>query len=73
VLGCKLRVADEVLGPFIGGDVDVRLSEQLFRGGWSFLEDGSEESRVIRPAVEVLGHGGFRDIGDVSSHSLKTL
>ena len=25
-LGCRLRVADEVLGPFIGGDVDVRLS-----------------------------------------------
>jgi hypothetical protein len=25
-LGCRLRVADEVLGPFIGSDVDVRLS-----------------------------------------------
>jgi hypothetical protein len=26
-------MADEVLGPFIGGDVDVCLSEQLFQGG----------------------------------------
>jgi hypothetical protein len=31
-LGRLLRVVDEVLGPFIGGDVDVCLSEQLFRG-----------------------------------------
>jgi hypothetical protein len=66
-------VADEVLGPFIGSDVDVCLLEQLFQGGWSFLKDGSDESRVIRPAVEVLDHGSHREIGDVIPHSLKML
>jgi hypothetical protein len=28
-----LRVTDEVLSLFVGGDVDIRLSEKLFRGG----------------------------------------
>jgi hypothetical protein len=47
----QLHVADEVLCPFVGSEVDVRLSEKLFQGGWSFLEDGSDESRAVRPAV----------------------
>jgi hypothetical protein len=46
-------VADQVLGPLVSGDVDVYFSKELFRGGWSFLEDGSDESRVIRSTVEV--------------------
>jgi hypothetical protein len=29
-LGCWLRVANEVLGPLISGDVDVCLSKKLF-------------------------------------------
>jgi hypothetical protein len=32
-----LRSSDEVLGTFIGGDVEVRLPEQLFGSGWHFL------------------------------------
>jgi hypothetical protein len=34
-LGHMLHMADEVLGPFIGGDVDVHISEQLLQGGGS--------------------------------------
>jgi hypothetical protein len=37
------RASNEVLGPLIRGDVDVRLLEQLFGGGWRFLEYGSDE------------------------------
>jgi hypothetical protein len=33
----RLRSFDEVLGMFIGGDVEVRLPEQLFGGGRHFL------------------------------------
>jgi hypothetical protein len=33
----RLRSSDEVLGMFIGGDVEVRLPEQLFGGGRCFL------------------------------------
>jgi hypothetical protein len=29
-LGCRLRVVDEVLCPFVGGDVDVRFPEESF-------------------------------------------
>ena len=50
-LGCRLRVTDEVLGLLVRGDVDVCFSEELFRGGWSFLEDGSDEIRVIRYTI----------------------
>jgi hypothetical protein len=35
--------SDEILGPLISGDVDDCLLEQLFRGGWHFLEYGSDE------------------------------
>ena len=66
-------MANEVLSLLVSSDVDVCLSEKLFRGGWSFLEDGSDESRVIRPMIEVLDHGCLRDVGDVIPHSLETL
>jgi hypothetical protein len=32
-----LRSSDEVLGTFIGGDVEVRLPKQLFKSGRCFL------------------------------------
>ena len=41
--GCRLHAPDEVLGSLIDGDLDVRLSEQLFNGGECLLEDGSDE------------------------------
>jgi hypothetical protein len=37
------------------------------------LEDDSDESRVIRHAVEVLDHGNLRDIRDAIPHSLEML
>ena len=43
----------------------------MFRGGGSFLEDGPDEDRVIRPTVEVLNHGSLRDVGDAIPHGLK--
>jgi hypothetical protein len=33
----RFRTSDEVLGPFIQGDVEVCLSEQLFGGDRCFL------------------------------------
>jgi hypothetical protein len=33
----RLRSFDEVLGPFVGGDVEVRLPEQLFGSGRHLL------------------------------------
>ena len=35
--------SNEVLGPLIHSNVDVRLPEQLFGGGWRLLEYGSDE------------------------------
>jgi hypothetical protein len=37
------HASDEVLSPFIHGDVEVCLLEQLSRGGGCFLEYGSDE------------------------------
>jgi hypothetical protein len=71
-LGRRLRVADEVMCPFIGGDIDVRLSKQLFRGGGSLLEGGSDEGRVVRPTIEVINHDSLRDVRDEVPHGLKT-
>jgi hypothetical protein len=34
---CRFRSSDEVLGPLVGGDVEVCLSKQLFEGGGRFL------------------------------------
>jgi hypothetical protein len=44
---CKFCAPDEVLGPLIRGDVDVRLPKQLIGGGWCLLEYGSDEGRVV--------------------------
>jgi hypothetical protein len=34
---CGLRSSDEVLGPLVGGDVEVGFSEQLLRGSRRLL------------------------------------
>jgi hypothetical protein len=68
---CRLRSSDEVLSPFIGGDVEVRLSEQLLGGSQRLLKYGSDEGRVIGSPIEVLDHRCFRNIGDTISHGLK--
>jgi hypothetical protein len=39
----RLRSPDEVLSPFVGGDVEVRFPEQLLGGGRRLLQYGSDE------------------------------
>jgi hypothetical protein len=68
---CRLRSSDEVLSPFIGGDVEVRLPEQLLGGSWRLLKYVSDEGRVIGSSIEVLDHCCFRNLGDTISHGLK--
>jgi hypothetical protein len=65
------RAPDEVLGPFICGDVDVCLLEQLFGGGWCFLEYGSDAGRVVGSTVKILNYNRFSDFGDAVPHCLK--
>jgi hypothetical protein len=67
------RASDEVLGPFIRGDVEVCLPEQLFGGGRCFLDYGSDKSRVIGSPVEVFNHHRLGDFGDVVPHYMKPL
>jgi hypothetical protein len=43
----RLRSPNEVLSPFVGGDVDVCFSKQLLGGGRRLLQYGSDEGRVI--------------------------
>jgi hypothetical protein len=69
---CRLRSSDEVLSPFVGGDVEVHLPEQLLRGSWRLLKYGSDEGRVIGSPIEVLDHCCFRNLGDMISHGLKS-
>ena len=57
------HTSDEVLGPFIRGDVEVCLPEQLFGGDGCFLEYGSDEGRVIRSTVEVFNYRRLVDFG----------
>jgi hypothetical protein len=64
---------DEVLSPFVGGDVEVCFPEQLFGGGRRLLQYGSDEGRVIGSLVEVLNHCCLGDLGDAISHGLKPL
>jgi hypothetical protein len=64
---------DEVLGPFVSDDVEVRFSKQLFGGGRRFLQYGSDEGRVIRSPVQVINHCCLSDLGDAISHGLKPL
>jgi hypothetical protein len=40
---------DEVVGPFVGGDVDVGLPEELLGGRWSFLKDGLDKCPIVGP------------------------
>jgi hypothetical protein len=60
---CRFRSSDDVLGPLVSGDVEVRLAKQLFGGGRRFLQYGSDEGRVIRSPVEVLNHCCLSDLG----------
>jgi hypothetical protein len=66
------RASDEVLGPLIRGDVDVRLPEQLFGGGWFFLEYGLDKGRVVGSLIEVFYYGHLNDFGDAVPHCLKS-
>jgi hypothetical protein len=67
----RLHPPDEVLSPFVGGDVEVRFPEQLLRGGRRLLQFGLDEGRVIGSLVEVLDHCCFSDLGDAISHGMK--
>ena len=67
------HASDEVLGPFIRGDVEVCLPEQLFGGDMCFLEYGSDEGRVIGSLVEVFNHRRLGDFGDAVPQGLKPL
>jgi hypothetical protein len=69
---CTLRSPDEVLSPFVSGDVEVCLPEQLFGGSWRLLKYGSNEGRVIGSPIEVLDHCCFHNLGDTISHGLKS-
>jgi hypothetical protein len=69
----RLRSSDEVLSSFVGGDVEVRLLEQLLGGSRHLLKYGPDEGRVIRSPIEVLDHCCFCNLGDMISHGLKPL
>jgi hypothetical protein len=69
----RLRSSDEVLSPFVSGDVEVRFPEQLLGGGRRLLQYGSDEGQVIRSPVEVLNHRCLSDLGDAIPHGLKPL
>jgi hypothetical protein len=68
---CRLRSSDEVLSPYVGGDVEVRLPEQLLGGSRRLLKYGSDEGRVIGSPIEVLDHCCFHNLRDTISHGLK--
>jgi hypothetical protein len=67
----ELYVSNEVLSPLIRGDVDVRLPEQLFRGGRCFLKYGSDESRIVGSSIEVFDHSHLSNLGDTIPNCLK--
>jgi hypothetical protein len=66
-----LCASNEVLSPLIRGDVDVRLPEQLFRGGGCFLKYGSDKSQIVGSPIEVFNHYRLNDLGDTVPHCLK--
>jgi hypothetical protein len=68
----RFCASDEVLGPLICGDVEVRLPEQLFGGGWRLLGYGSDEGRVVGFPIEAFNYDRLSDFGDVISHRLKS-
>jgi hypothetical protein len=69
----RLHSPDEVLSPFIGGNVEVHLPEQLLRGGQRLFQYSSDEGRVIGSPIEVLDHCCFSNPGNAISHGLKPL
>jgi hypothetical protein len=69
----RLHSPDEVLSPFVGGDVEVHLPEQLLGSGRRLLQYGSDEGRVFGSPVEVLDHCCLGDLGNAISHGLKPL
>jgi hypothetical protein len=69
----RLRSLDEVLSPFVDGDVEIHFPEQLLAGGWHLLQYGSDEGRVIGSPVEILNHCCLSDLRDAISHGLKPL
>jgi hypothetical protein len=64
--------SDEVLGPLIRGDVDVRLPKQLFGCGRRLLEYGSNEGRIVGSSIEVFNHSRLNNFGDAVPHRLKS-
>jgi hypothetical protein len=68
---CRFCAFDEVLGPLIRGDVDVRLPEQLFGGGRCLLKYGPNKDRVVGSPIEVFNHSRFSDFRDAVPHCLK--
>jgi hypothetical protein len=68
---CRLCSSDEILSPFVDGDVEVCLLEQLLGGSRLLLKYGSDEGRVIGSLIEVLDHGCLRNLRDTISHGLK--
>jgi hypothetical protein len=69
----RIPSPNEVLSPFVGGDVEVRFPEQLLGGGRRLLQYGSDEGRVVGSPVEVLNHCCLSDLEDAISHGLKPL
>jgi hypothetical protein len=69
---CGFCASDEVLGPLIHGDVDVRLLEQLFGGGRCLLKYGPDESWVIRSPIEIFNHCRLSDFENTVPHCLKS-
>jgi hypothetical protein len=53
---CGFFSSNEVLSQLIRGDVDIHLTEQLFRGGRCLLKYGPDKGRVIRSPIEVFNH-----------------
>jgi hypothetical protein len=68
---CGFCAPDEVLSPLVLGDVNVCLPEQLFGGGWLFLEYSSDKGRVVGSPIEVFNYGRLNDFGDVVPHCLE--
>jgi hypothetical protein len=68
---CGFCAFDEVLGPLIRSDVDVRLHEQLFGGGPCLLKYGPDKGRVIGSPIDVFNLSRFSDFGDAVPHRLK--
>jgi hypothetical protein len=69
---CRFCSFDEVSGPFVSGDVEVRFSKQLLGGNRCLLQYGSDEGRVIRSPVEVFDYYRLGNFGDTVSHGLES-